>query len=647
MPEHIYALTMVFMEMLFLFVILLALHHQRKTIGESAFLMMIALLFTFDRWIAAADIRGILWGDETFQVGEVAIGLPALAAFLMVYIIHGVLAAQRVLLGIIASFFIYIYMGQITRLQCEWEGFTLFPGLYGNVMEALLSSGRATINLLAVSHFFELLCLPMIYTRWLHLGFSRRWAIILAMPCALLVGLLPLVASGVAGEELGQIFNGNFYARMIGIIIIAILLAIYVEHFEHEVSDNRSGVFDFIFAFFGSYGKLQETEKHLKEWQNRFHAVFDHSTEIIVTCNERGRIIDANIAAKELFSSCIKNGVIAGRRLDRIIVPENGNTLDFHENPDAPRNFDCMVHTLDKQTKILQTSIFPVKVQHQQLWVMTARDVTGEREYAKEKEQLTEQLNHSQRLESLGILAGGIAHDFNNCIHAILGYVDTAVFFDRDNLDALHKHLAKIGTIAEQAGKLTGQMLGFARRGKYHVVEIKLAELFEQCRLMISPQKLTDISFEIDPPSNEMRIMADTFQMQQVLINMLINAVDAMKGMENGRLELLAIDAVEWKHDFTPPPGELENSQREDFLAIIIRDNGCGMPPEVASRIFEPFFTTKPVGSGTGMGLSMAYGIIANHKGWIQLNSAPGKGTEFAIFMRRKTDDTVTVPANQ
>ena len=211
----------------------------------------------------------------------------------------------------------------------------------------------------------------------------------------------------------------------------------------------------------------------------------------------------------------------------------------------------------------------------------------------------------------------------------------------------MNKHLKKIGTIAEQAGKLTSQMLGFARRGKYHVVEIKLNELFEQCRLMISPQKLTGISFEIHPASDDMCIMADTFQMQQVLINMLLNAVDAMNGMENGRLELLATDAAAWKHDFTPPPGELENSKRKDFLTIIVRDNGCGMPPEIASRIFEPFFTTKPVGNGTGMGLSMAYGIIANHKGWIQVNSTPGKGTEFAIFMPRKSYAELITPANQ
>ena len=633
MLEHIYALSMVTVEMLFLFTVLLALYHQRKVIGESAFIMIIALLFTFDRWIAPADIRVVLWGDETFRVGEVAIGLPALTAFLLVYIMQGVLAAQRVLLGMITAFLIYIYMGQITRLQCDWSGFSLFPGLYGGALEALLSSGRATVNLLSVAHFFELLCLPVIYNRWLSFGFSRRWSIMLAMPCALLAGLLPSLASGVAGDSIRQAFNGDFYARLAGVMILAVMLVIYIERFENEVSDNRSaGVLDFVFAFFGSYGKLQETEKHLLEWQNRFHAVFDHSTEIIITCDDSGQIIDVNIAARELFRE-FKHGKLSDTRLDNLLALDNGEKFELPPEITAPLHMDCVTRTSGDKQKILQTSISPVQLPNRKLLVLTARDVTTEREYAREREALTEQLNHSQRLESLGILAGGIAHDFNNCIHAILGYVDVATIFNSNDAGAMLNQMEKIGKVAEQAGKLTGQMLGFARRGKYHVVEIILNELFEQCRMLIAPQKLSSISFEITPPEENLKIRADMFQMQQVLINMLINAVDALNNIPEPVLELFAVPAGESPVAFNPPPGELENSAADDYIAIIIRDNGCGMSPELAARIFEPFFTTKPVGSGTGMGLAMAYGIIANHKGWIQVDSKENAGTAFAIFM--------------
>ena len=143
------------------------------------------------------------------------------------------------------------------------------------------------------------------------------------------------------------------------------------------------------------------------------------------------------------------------------------------------------------------------------------------------------------------------------------------------------------------------------------------------------------MNFEVTLPENDLKISADTFQMQQVLINMLLNAVDALNGVAEPKLELFALEAVDSPVPFAPPPGDLENALPSDYLAIIIRDNGCGMSPEVADRIFEPFFTTKPVGSGTGMGLSMAYGIIANHKGWIQLKSAENSGTAFAIFMRK------------
>ena len=632
MLEHIYALSMVFMEMLFLFTVLLALYHQRKVIGDSAFLMIMALLFTFDRWIAAADIRVLLWGGESFQVGEVAISLPALSAFLLVYIMQGVLAAQRVFLGMISAFLIYIYMGQITRLQCSWSGYSLFPGLYGGAMEALLSSGRTTVNLLAVSHFVELLSLPVIYSRFIASGFSRRWAIVLALPGALLAGLLPGIASGVAGGSILQVFNGDFFARIAGAVMIAALLIIYIERFETENPDAREGVWDFIFAFFGSYGRLQEAEKHLLEWQNRFHAVFDHSTEIIITSDSRGRIIDANIAARKMFRD-LRSGTFSGKYITRLFEFSGGVEPDLKKTISVPLHFECSARNSEERVCLLQASIFPVKMPRRTLLVMTARDVTQEREYAKEKETLTEQLNHSQRLESLGILAGGIAHDFNNCIHAILGYVDTAAFFDRDDPEALNRHLVKIGKVAEQAGKLTQQMLGFARKGKYHVVEIGLQELFEECRMLISPQKFADVDFKVSRPDEKLRIAADKFQIQQVLINMLINALDALKGRENPKLELFAVTADKSPVEFSPPPGDGVPPEAGKYLAIIIRDNGCGMPQEVASRIFEPFFTTKPVGSGTGMGLSMAYGIIANHKGWIQLSTGENKGTTFAVFL--------------
>ena len=634
MPEYIYALAMVFMEMLFLFVMLLAFYHQRKVIGDTAFLMLLALLFTFDRWIATADIRVILWGDMTFRVGEVAIVLPALTAFLLVYIMQGVLAAQRILIGMCIAFFIYVFMGQIIRLQCEWEGFALFPGLYGGALEALLSSGRAKVNLLAVSHFFELLSMPLLYRSWSNLGLSRRWAVFLTLPGAILVGMLPMIASGsVAGEGIGTILNGDFYARMGAIILLGALLNIYIDRFENETSDSSRGVFDFIFAFFGSYGKLQEAEKNIQEWQNRFHAVFDHATEIIVTFDENGRLMDANIAARELFQLS-KTGKNLGARLGDLLKNSDGSAFTMPQNANTPWDADFFANG-----RILQSSIFPVKVRRRRLWVMNGRDVTQEREYAREKEQLTEQLNHSQRLESLGILAGGIAHDFNNCIHAILGYVDVAMLFGKNDPETVEKNLEKISKVAEQAGKLTGQMLGFARRGKYHVVKVNLAELFEQCRMLIAPQKLGDIEFEVTSPDKDMCISADMFQIQQVLINMLLNAVDALSGVADAKLELFALSAKESPVAFSPPPGDMENADVSDYLAIIIRDNGCGMPPEVASRIFEPFFTTKPVGRGTGMGLSMAYGIIANHKGWIQVSSKVGHGTSFAVFLRSDLRD--------
>jgi signal transduction histidine kinase len=195
------------------------------------------------------------------------------------------------------------------------------------------------------------------------------------------------------------------------------------------------------------------------------------------------------------------------------------------------------------------------------------------------------------------------------------------------------RHLDKIAAIAEQAGKLTSELLGFARKGRYKVEKLKLGALLGGLMEMIGPQKLQDVDTEFDFPDGDFTISADRVQMHQVLINITLNALDAMRDNPAERPRKLRIaygNEADSPLAPAPPP---EFKRDGEYLYIAISDNGCGMDEATRKRIFEPFFTTKPIGAGTGMGLAMAYGTVSNHRGWIQLASAPGEGSTFVLFL--------------
>lgn len=269
----------------------------------------------------------------------------------------------------------------------------------------------------------------------------------------------------------------------------------------------------------------------------------------------------------------------------------------------------------------------------QSLLVMIGRDITEEIRLAEEKSRLAEQLAHSQRIEALGMLAGGIAHDFNNYIHAILGHVDVITMLYPPENPEVTGHLEKVTAIAEQAGNLTSQLLGFARKGKYQVVELDLEGVLRNSLALLGPRRQQDLTVEFRAASGLDPVRADAIQLQQVVLNLLMNATDAMENNTGERRLTLAVGpAVDLPVPFEPPP-DFAGAKPEEYAFLQVADNGCGMDAETRKRLFEPFFTTKPIGRGTGMGLAMVYGTVTHHHGWIQLETAPGKGTAFYLLL--------------
>jgi len=254
------------------------------------------------------------------------------------------------------------------------------------------------------------------------------------------------------------------------------------------------------------------------------------------------------------------------------------------------------------------------------------RDITERKRAEEEQAQLQEELFQAQKLKSIGMLAGGIAHDFNNLLQGILGYVQLMkVRMDED--DPNYAELNLIEVVAEKAAHLTQQLLSYARKGKYIVGPIKIEKAVNQVVSLLDRTIDKNIVINYEVPLDIPNINADENQIYQMLLNICVNAKDAMP--DGGKLTISAeeanIDDVYCRSQPEAKPGR--------HVCLRIRDTGTGMDEITQAKIFEPFYTTKEVGKGTGLGLSMVFGIVESHGGFIEVESALGQGTEFRIFL--------------
>src|SRR3990170_1450149 len=252
--------------------------------------------------------------------------------------------------------------------------------------------------------------------------------------------------------------------------------------------------------------------------------------------------------------------------------------------------------------------------------------LTEKKRREEEQNALREQLYHSQKLESVGTLAGGIAHDFNNILAIIIGYgnlLEKSV--GKDNPSRLY--IQKILKSAERATHLVQGLLAFSRKQESRQKPVPINRILLQVKNLLSRLISEDIVLDIAPAKKDCIVMADSGQMEQVLINLATNARDAMPN--GGKLTVLT-DIVELGNEFIRTHGYGEIGT---YVCISVTDTGMGMDKETQRRIFQPFFTTKEVGKGTGLGLSIVYGIIKQHRGYINVESEPGKGATFRIYL--------------
>jgi len=351
-----------------------------------------------------------------------------------------------------------------------------------------------------------------------------------------------------------------------------------------------------------------QAQKELEESEERYRDLVEKAGIAIMVDDEQGRMTYCNRRLGELFGYSEEE--LAGMAIGRLVAPEDRDrVIALHRahftGESAPWSYRFRGIRRDETILRLAVDVTPL--------VRDGRTV-GTRSYIRdvtEEELVQAQLLQAQKMESVGRLAGGVAHDFNNILQAILAHADMALG-DPGDVSQLEEHLREIRTAAERAANLTRQLLTFSRREELHPKVLDLNELTAGLLKMIRRVIGEDIEVVFEPGAGEPAVVADPGQLEQVLLNLAVNARDAMPG--GGRLAIST--------SIEPP-----------HVALRVADTGCGMNEETRERIFEPFFTTKEREQGTGLGLATVYGIVRRHNGTIEVESEPGRGATFTVLL--------------
>jgi len=375
---------------------------------------------------------------------------------------------------------------------------------------------------------------------------------------------------------------------------------------------------------------LVSIQEQLKSKESFLRQVIDANPNLIFVKDLSGRFSLVNKAVAEIYGTSV-NEIIG--KTDSDFVQDQAEAQRFREDDlevmreGRDKTISEEIIT-DKQGKqhVLQTIKRPLRMGDDKTpYVLgVATDITDRRN-------LEEQLRQSQKLEALGQLAGGVAHDFNNLLTGILGCANLL----RSSIDKpgqVEELTGQIETTAERAAQLTQKLLGFARKGKHQNIPINLHDSIQEVISLL--QRTIESNIRIITRLNDtpLKVLGDPVQIQQILLNLTINARDAMHpstgGTAGGDL-VIKTDHISITSQNNTNPG----LRMGDYCVVSISDSGCGIPERLHQKIFEPFFTTKEQGRGTGMGLSMVYGIVQNHSGLIELESSSGSGTTFRVYL--------------
>jgi PAS domain S-box-containing protein len=364
----------------------------------------------------------------------------------------------------------------------------------------------------------------------------------------------------------------------------------------------------------------KQTEEALKKAAADWRITFDSTQDIILMTNKDYEVIKANKAASEFFHKSYEEiiglrfpalfaamGITDGKDLlERVKISKRHEEIEFHLHERGIWVLASADPIFDDRGSVAGA-------------VYIIKDIS-------EQKSLQLQLLQAQKMESIGRLAGGIAHDFNNLLSSIIGYAElTLLKLPADSM--FKEYLSTIKEAGEKAAILTQRLLAFSRKQLLQMQAVNMNSVVENLMKMTKRMLREDIVLKVRAKPSICAVWADRLQIEQVLMNLMLNAQDAMPDGGTLIIETATIsleDNVHVKH---------ENVKPGQYMLLTVSDTGIGMDKEVQNKLFEPFFTTKPLGKGTGLGLSTVYGIIKQHHGYIYVYSEIGKGTTFRIYL--------------
>ncbi|HSK46193.1 MAG TPA: PAS domain S-box protein [Candidatus Binatia bacterium] len=377
--------------------------------------------------------------------------------------------------------------------------------------------------------------------------------------------------------------------------------------------------------------------------ENRFRQLLEAAPDAILEVNAEGRITVVNAAAEKIFG--YTRAELIGQNIE-MLVPEDKRSVHaryragYAQNPRVRPmgpGLELEAQRKDGTRLPVEISLSPNRSHEAENVIAIVRDVSQRNHMETMLRLSQERLRQAEKLESLGRLAGGVAHEFNNLLSMILGYSE--LLLPTLESDASKTYVAKISTSAKRAASLTRQLLAFGRRQVLSLRSLDMNDVVtDNCQ--IASRLLDDsIEMEVHLAPEPAWIKADPAQIEQIIANLASNAQAAMP--QGGKMAF-AVSTVEIDDAHASQYPSLMPGK---YVVLSVSDTGEGMKPEVKARLFEPFFSTREFGQGTGLGLASMYGIVLQSGGGVSVQSEPGKGTTFQVFLPRVQSDAPSEPA--
>jgi PAS domain S-box-containing protein len=389
-------------------------------------------------------------------------------------------------------------------------------------------------------------------------------------------------------------------------------------------------------AFRNLQGELEErqrAEEALRQSEAHYRALVEGSLQGISIVKRDGTRVFANSALTHMLGYARPEELV-GRSIWEHTAPHELSrfraAFEAHLRGEAaPTHHEYQAVKKDGTLIWVERLASPMTLNGEPVILVAYLDIT-------ERKRLETQLRQAQKMQAIGTLAGGIAHDFNNILTAILGYTELAMQ-ERKQDRVLGHYLQRVLTAGNRAKDLVQQILAFSRQTEVKRTPIQLHLLIREVLGLLRAALPSTIAIRPVIDSHAGSVLADPTQIHQVVLNLCTNAAHAMR--ETGGVIEILLEAVEVTTDRTTVAADLEPGP---YVRLTVRDTGHGMAPEVMERIFEPFFTTKNMGEGTGMGLAVVHGIVTSHGGAITVESTPGQGATFAVYLPRLGDPTTS-----